>query len=1790
MQAQSKRLMSFILSFALAFSPMAPVGHAFANEADGNIELDGASPDNVISLGGGTSEDETVAPTTSTAPEEQALSVETQDEAPAGNVIDVADENAGANTETTRGTQGNRDLDYYTAVIGDVQYETLADAVAAAQDGDTIDIVEEGDSSCFDIPANTFADAGLTINFWGYSQRLTGNPLTGGACIHIGAGNKVTFDGYEGSSLYTDARNAKTLVRNEGYLHLSRMSLSVENDRFNNVCTLSCDGGTTNIGNSSSIESPYVTNNADNRAIDVNAGTLSMGFSSAYSYGDTAIRINGSGSDEAIGVSLNEGSYIQGNIALDTESPDDVTLSLTYVNFQGNSHIVLAGDAATALNEFPDRVWVETNNQYCCDAPEGFRWACDEPAETYRLEDASYVAIIERADGIQKYATLAEAVAAAQDGETIQLKDDCSGDGIAIPGGAFQDQGLTIDFKGFSYDASGTPTDDNAALSLPAGSRLTLNNGSLTSSTVQTLIRSRGELAARDMYTLGLYTDDLSGADTLTIEGGHADIQGSSIYYPGDDGYAVNVHRADDGASATATLESCYTGCIRLTADSADATGDLTLSLRNCNYYDGRAIKLDDNAREALADHPESAWVESDYDIVGAPEGFRWQWDEQAQLYRLEDASLIVQIERDGEVTKYRSIADAIEDAQDYDTITLLDWCAGPCFAISDATFEGTHLTIEFNGYTYTVEDSDNVYIGPGKSVTMQNGTLDTFTLSTLLRSYGNLNLNYVYVDVESVEDPVALSVEGGRTTVEGGGLTAIESRGEDTVYGLAVSVSRNHIDPLATKAEATLRWCDIEGNVGYFCESGDPRDALTLGLYNCYYNGSYYSVKTDAGAAAVLKSQPDKAWVESSTDSYVAAPEDFRWSYDPYTGFYRLDDASYTCTIEGMEETYRYATLAEAIEDAENGDTINMVVDCAGDPIDIPANTFKRGQGLTINLNGNTYTVTSPLDDGAAVRIGAGNIVTIESGTLCTTTAETLVRSLGNTTLSGLNLELGTTGLTGASTVSIDGGQANISSCYIYTPEGDNLAVSLSRAGSTAKAAATLSSCCLAGDAALSCEDGDPASGFTLALYDCWYDGWYDDNGDWHEGSCDVRLDDGARDALISHPDKAWVETDYWTHDYYPIEAPAGFRWMQLDNGNYRLEDASYICTIEDSDGLHKFATLADAVDYARSGNTINLVMDCTGGPIEIPKNKFRAGQGLTINLNGYGYEVDSALDGGEGILIGEGNKVTIYGGWGHLTSTVTSDLVRNLGTLTMDDVIVMAGESSSSGVCAVCCDNGSATLNGCDLYVYGEGGKALNVRRYATYSQVSTYIYGGSISGDVNVSVDEGGVLGGLELGFDSCSFAAGATLYVDAGAASALINEPDGIYVEKCWVDDLSVQDGFYWELDQGYSDETYVLRAYANDVSFDSAGGSSVDTQRIPWGYCATKPEDPTWDGHTFLGWFAPDATEPFDFENSPITEDLTLTAQWEERVDYGRITAKATLTLADSIDVNLYVGDLPTGAVPGDYTVSFWPVNDPTDVTSVQLEDSQSNQIVIATCTAKQMADQVHVQISHVSQEDPLYEFDYSARDYCADRLESGSDAEKAICQAALDYGSYAQKLFSYHTDALANAGFDATSAADVAAVTVPGDEALEVVGIDDAFHDKVKQVTASASLESRVQMNLYVKPKAGAEGVDTMPITVDGVAAVLGATGEVELDHGTATISRETLDNGIVHVAIMGTPAQDLDHKYQLVVGDEGERASLNYSVISYTQSKQDNEDENLSMVCKALYRYCQAAKAYFAG
>ena len=70
-----------------------------------------------------------------------------------------------------------------------------------------------------------------------------------------------------------------------------------------------------------------------------------------------------------------------------------------------------------------------------------------------------------------------------------------------------------------------------------------------------------------------------------------------------------------------------------------------------------------------------------------------------------------------------------------------------------------------------------------------------------------------------------------------------------------------------------------------------------------------------------------------------------------------------------------------------------------------------------------------------------------------------------------------------------------------------------------------------------------------------------------------------------------------------------------------------------------------------------------------------------------------------------------------------------------------------------------------------------------------------------------------------------------------------------------------------------------------VSFNTQGGSSVESQQVAEGYYVSRPEKPTKENEVFTGWYTdPECTEYFYFERNKIMQDTTIYAGWRPKVE------------------------------------------------------------------------------------------------------------------------------------------------------------------------------------------------------------------------------------------------------------------------------------------------------------------
>jgi len=100
-----------------------------------------------------------------------------------------------------------------------------------------------------------------------------------------------------------------------------------------------------------------------------------------------------------------------------------------------------------------------------------------------------------------------------------------------------------------------------------------------------------------------------------------------------------------------------------------------------------------------------------------------------------------------------------------------------------------------------------------------------------------------------------------------------------------------------------------------------------------------------------------------------------------------------------------------------------------------------------------------------------------------------------------------------------------------------------------------------------------------------------------------------------------------------------------------------------------------------------------------------------------------------------------------------------------------------------------------------------------------------------------------------------------------------------LNKVYITDDEGNSTSYYEY---YSSSNVMIQAAwgvtMQTVTFNTDGGSTVNSAKVEYNNKVSKPADPTKKGHTFKGWYVGD-TE-WNFTTNVVTEDITLTAKWQ----------------------------------------------------------------------------------------------------------------------------------------------------------------------------------------------------------------------------------------------------------------------------------------------------------------------
>ena len=529
------------------------------------------------------------------------------------------------------------------------------------------------------------------------------------------------------------------------------------------------------------------------------------------------------------------------------------------------------------------------------------------------------------------------------------------------------------------------------------------------------------------------------------------------------------------------------------------------------------------------------------YDITGF---LGIHQDEDADIYQLvaytpDHVTEIPTVAQVG-TQKYETLEEAWAEVKDGETIKLLADCEGNGLIAPQGKFT-SGLIVDFNGKTYSVTgnlvgstgtESQAFQLLKENKITFKNGTITSAKAKILIQNYSDLTLEGMTLTMNNANYASAytLSNNNGNIVIDGTTINA------NPAGGFAFDVCRYSSYPsvnVTVKGESV-----INGNVEVFASGSDAKDGFKLMLEAGKLNGN---IVLDASAKAAMAATPEKTLVMKSETFTTDAPADYKW-VAAEEGTLKLVPCEYVAQIGEGENVKKFETLEAAFAAANDGETITVLADCAGNGIVTPQGKFTTG--LTVDFGGHKYTV-----DGATVgstgtetngfQLLKDNKITFQNGTITSEKAKILIQNYSDLTLKGMTLTLNKEGYTSAYTLSNNNGNIVIDGTTINANPAGGFAFDVCRYSSYPSVNVTVKGeSVINGNVEVFASGSDAKDGFKLMLEAGTLNG-------------NIVLDASAAAAMESTPDKVSITKA----DAFAVEAPAGYEWANNGDGTSTLQ-----------------------------------------------------------------------------------------------------------------------------------------------------------------------------------------------------------------------------------------------------------------------------------------------------------------------------------------------------------------------------------------------------------------------------------------------------------------------------------------------------------------------------------------------------------------------------------------------------------------------------------------------------------
>lgn len=427
------------------------------------------------------------------------------------------------------------------ATIGNEKgYLTLAEAVAAVKNNETITILKDINNAA-GISINTGKT--FTIDFGGHTYTVNkpgaGSTGTETAAFQLIKDQTITF---KNGTIRADAENlvaavapAKNIMRFfQSYANVNFVDMTIDGTNiYNNYSVIEFANGTVSITGDTSItaKSGAKAINVDTWKNDSYSGGAHVTINTTGHIDDIYLYSEGTGTEFTKStLTISGGEF--GSVTGDANNEYTVSISGGTFSAKPGDDYIAAGYVAT-----------ETSSG------SGI-WTVGEQ------EGASFVAQV----GNGKYENLADAIAAAQNGDTVTLLDNVTASNITLKSG-------TLDLGGYTLDAAGATT--NLGLRAANGVDVTIKNGIVKNAYSALTIWGSNESSkptkvtvARDVTftesTFGIIFTGYSAVNDFTGKTGYAVLNFNGAITTGDGQCPIFVmgNLGNDTASAEAIGEN----------------------------------------------------------------------------------------------------------------------------------------------------------------------------------------------------------------------------------------------------------------------------------------------------------------------------------------------------------------------------------------------------------------------------------------------------------------------------------------------------------------------------------------------------------------------------------------------------------------------------------------------------------------------------------------------------------------------------------------------------------------------------------------------------------------------------------------------------------------------------------------------------------------------------------------------------------------------------------------------------------------------------------------------------------------------------------------------------------------------------------------------------------------------------------------------------------------------------------------------------------------------------------